>query len=272
MSTDDRRLHALDDDQRRERNPAREAHDALETALFEIKRVIVGPGGDARARDRRAAGRRARPARGRAGPGQDAHRQDRLRRPGRLLQAPAVHPRPRARGPRGHEDLPGRHRRLRHRARAGVLQLPARRRDQPRAREGPVGAAGGHAGAPGHDRPREPPRAGAVPGHGHAEPDRVRGHLRAARGAGRPLHVQARGRLPRHARRGRRRRALARHARAGARGALARVAGAAPARRGAVLRRPAGDGVRGGADHRHARGRASTAGSSSAPARAARST
>ena len=42
MSTDDRRLHALDDDQRRERNPAREAHDALETALFEIKRVIVG--------------------------------------------------------------------------------------------------------------------------------------------------------------------------------------------------------------------------------------
>ena len=30
----------------------------------------------------------------------------------------------------------------------------------------------------------------AVPGHGDAEPDRVRGHLPAARGAGRPLHVQ----------------------------------------------------------------------------------
>ena len=43
MSSDDRRLRALDeDDERRERNPAREAHDALETALFEIKRVIVG--------------------------------------------------------------------------------------------------------------------------------------------------------------------------------------------------------------------------------------
>jgi MoxR-like ATPase len=42
VSSDDRRLRALDDDERRERNPAREAHDALETALFEIKRVIVG--------------------------------------------------------------------------------------------------------------------------------------------------------------------------------------------------------------------------------------
>ena len=36
---------------------------------------------------------------------------------------------------------------VRHRARAGLLQLPARRRDQPRAREGAVGAARGHAGA-----------------------------------------------------------------------------------------------------------------------------
>ena len=43
---------------------------------------------------------------------------------------------------------------LRHRARPGVLQLPARRRDQPRARQGAVGAARGDAGAPGHDRPR----------------------------------------------------------------------------------------------------------------------
>ena len=39
---DDRRLRALDEDERREQSPAREAHDALETALFEIKRVIVG--------------------------------------------------------------------------------------------------------------------------------------------------------------------------------------------------------------------------------------
>ena len=42
--------------------------------------------------------------------------------------------------------------RVRHRARAGLLQLPARRRDQPRARQGAVGAARGDAGAAGDDR------------------------------------------------------------------------------------------------------------------------
>ena len=41
----------------------------------------------------------------------------------------------------------------------GVLQLPARRRDQPRPGQGPVRAARGDAGAPGHDRPREPSRS-----------------------------------------------------------------------------------------------------------------
>ena len=40
MTHEDRRLHALDS--RQEPSPSREAHDALETALFEIKRVIVG--------------------------------------------------------------------------------------------------------------------------------------------------------------------------------------------------------------------------------------
>ena len=43
------------------------------------------------------------------------------------------------------------------------------------------------------------PRPGAVPRDGHAEPDRVRGHLPAAGGAGRPLHVQAGRGLPGHA-------------------------------------------------------------------------
>ena len=41
----------------------------------------------------------------------------------------------------------------------GVLQLPAGRRDQPRARQGAVGAARGDAGAPGDDRARHPPGA-----------------------------------------------------------------------------------------------------------------
>ena len=47
---------------------------------------------------------------------------------------------------------------VRHRARPGLLQLPPRRRDQPRAGEGAVRAARGHAGAPGHDRPRHASR------------------------------------------------------------------------------------------------------------------
>ena len=50
----------------------------------------------------------------------------------------------------------------------------------------------------------------AVPRARDAEPDRVRGHLPAARGPGRPLHVQARRRLPDAPRRGLGRRALAR--------------------------------------------------------------
>src|SRR3712207_8096298 len=47
-------------------------------------------------------------------------------------------------------------------------------------------SAGGHAGAPGDDRRQHLRGAQAVPRAGHAEPDRVRGHLPAARGAGRP--------------------------------------------------------------------------------------
>ena len=43
---------------------------------------------------------------------------------------------------------------LRRRAGPRLRELPARRRDQPRPGQGPVGAARGDAGAPGHDRPR----------------------------------------------------------------------------------------------------------------------
>ena len=49
----------------------------------------------------------------------------------------------------------------------------------------------------------------AVPRHGDPEPDRVRGHLPAARGPGRPVHDEGRRRLPERRRGGRRRRALA---------------------------------------------------------------
>jgi hypothetical protein len=40
-----------------------------------------------------------------------------------------------------------------------------------------------------------------VPGHGHAEPHRAGRHLRPARGAARPLHVDGQGRLPEQGRR-----------------------------------------------------------------------
>src|SRR5215207_8273527 len=49
------------------------------------------------------------------------------------------------------------------------------------AGEGAVGTARGDAGAPGHDRQGDAPGALAVPRDGDAEPDRVRGHLPAAR-------------------------------------------------------------------------------------------
>ena len=115
---------------------------------------------------------------------------------GGTLQPHPVHARPRAGRPRRHAHLAARRRHVPHRARPGVRQPPARRRDQPRAGQGAVRAARGHAGAPGDDRRRDAPRARAVPRARHAEPDRVRGHLRPARGAGRPLPVQARRRLP----------------------------------------------------------------------------
>ena len=57
------------------------------------------------------------------------------------------------------------------------------------------------------------PAAGDVPRAGHAEPDRVRGHVSAARGAGRPVPVQAPRRLPDGGGGGRRRRPRHRRAR-----------------------------------------------------------
>ncbi len=62
--------------------------------------------------------------------------------------------------------------------------------------EGAERAAGGDAGAAGDDRARDLPRARPVPRHGDAEPDRVGGHLPAAGGPARPVHVQGAGRLP----------------------------------------------------------------------------
>ena len=73
----------------------------------------------------------------------------------RHVPAHPVHARPRACRPRRHAHLPPHHGHVRHRARAGLHELPARRRDQPRARQGAVGPARGHAGA---DRSRSAAR------------------------------------------------------------------------------------------------------------------
>ena len=72
----------------------------------------------------------------------------------------------------------------------------ARRRDQPRAAEDPGGAARGDAGAAGDDRGHDAPARAAVPRPRDPEPDRVRGHLSAARGAARPLPAADGVRLP----------------------------------------------------------------------------
>ena len=167
---------------------------------------------------------------------------------------------------------------VRHRARPRLLQLPARGRDQPRAGEGAVGAARGDAGAPGDDRQRDARGAVAVPRHGDAEPDRVRGHLPAARGAGRPLHAQGARRLPGAGGRADRDRARARRAgrrRAAALGRGSRRAAGGDAPR---LRRPSRLPLRAldrdsdAPARRDRASRSSTATSSTAPARAGRST
>ena len=80
--------------------------------------------------------------------------------------------------------------------RAGLRQHPARRRDQPHAAQDAGRAARGDAGVPGHGRRRALRSRSAVLRARDAEPDRAGGHVSAARGAARSLHVQRRDRLP----------------------------------------------------------------------------
>ena len=108
------------------------------------------------------------------------------------LRARPVHARPDAVRRDRLVDLPPVRRDVRVPARAGVHEPPPGRRDQPRPTEDAVGAARGDGRAAGDDRGRDAAARLAVPGHRHPEPDRVRGHLPAARGAARPLPDAAR--------------------------------------------------------------------------------
>ena len=76
-------------------------------------------------------------------------------------------------------------------ARARLHQHAARRRDQPGDAEDAVGAARGHGRAPGVRRRHHLRPAPAVPRARHPEPGRAGRHVPAARGAARPLPLQA---------------------------------------------------------------------------------
>ena len=171
------------------------------------------PGRDARADPRRPAVRRPPPPRGRPGPRQDADHQDPGGRPGRHASSASSSRRTSCRPTSSARASTARDGAFDVGARSGVRELPARRRDQPRAGQGPVRAPRGDAGAPGHDRRRDPQGARAVHRPRHGEPDRGRGHVPPARGPGGPVHAQDRASTTRTRAR-RRRSSPARSARA----------------------------------------------------------
>ena len=161
----------------------KELHDRVAAEVAQGRRR---PGRGARGPARRARARRPRAARRRARRREDAARRRDARArsassSGALQFTPDMLP----------ADITGtmtlRGGELAFRPGPGVHQRPARRRDQPHAAEDPGRAARGDAGGAGHRRRRAAPAARPVPRARDPEPDRVRGHLPAARGAARPL-------------------------------------------------------------------------------------
>src|SRR4249919_2330933 len=145
------------------------------------------PGRADRTPAHRPARRRA-PARRRcAGPGQDQCHPRARRAPGRRLRPRAVHAGSATGRPHGHRGVAPAGRSLRIPARPDLPSAAASRRNQPRAGQGAVRLAGSDGRAPGHRGPPDLSAAGAVPGDGHAEPDRAGRHVPAARSAARSL-------------------------------------------------------------------------------------
>ncbi len=138
--------------------------------------------------------------RGAARTRQDPSRQGAGRGAGTALGARAMHARPDAGRRHGRGNLRDRGRRrvdVRISARPGLRAARAGRRDQSRDAAHAIGAARSDAGAAGHACGHFPSPAESVLRAGDAEPDRARRNLPVARGAARPLHVQAHGAVPR---------------------------------------------------------------------------
>ena len=173
-----------------------------ESSAQTIDRVVANVARVVHARGRDAAARRPLP-RQRGPPdhrGLPGRRQDDARqgaRPFARLQllAHPVHTRPAADGHHGRQRLRPADERVRLPCGAGLREPAARGRGQPGVAEDAVRAARVHAGGAGDRGRRQLRAAAAVHGRGHAEPDRVRGDVSAARGAARPLRDAALARL-----------------------------------------------------------------------------
>ena len=114
---------------------------------------------------------------------------------GLVVPADPVHTRPAALGHHRRDAARPAHPDVQLSAGSALRQPRARRRGEPRAGEDPGRVARGDAGATGDRRWHHLSARAAVPRRRDAEPDRVRGHLPAARGPARPIHPAHRGRL-----------------------------------------------------------------------------
>ena len=170
-----------------------EAKERLEQALFEIRRVIAGQ--DAMLERvlvcLLAQGHLL--IEGVPGPREDADDQDDRRRARRLVRAHPVHARPRPVRPRRDAHLPaGRGRSFDTELGpvfCNFLLADEINRAPAKVQSALLEVMQERQVTIGHD---DVPGARPVPRHGDPESDRVRGHVPAAGGAGRPLHAQGR--------------------------------------------------------------------------------
>ena len=211
------------------------------------------PGSAARAPDRRAAGPRPRPGRGRARPGQDAWRSRRWpSRSAGSSSASSSRPTwcpPTSIGTRIYNQQLGEFQTSLGPVFTNLLLADEINRAPAKVQSALLEVMQERQvtiGRETHQVPEPVPRAG------HAEPDRVGGHLPAARGPGRPVHAEGARRLPDADRGVRDRGAHDRDGRAAAPGHRHGAAARAPARGRRGLRRPGADRVRRAPGGRHA--------------------